>query len=259
MNDALKSSKELAMVEELCSKKKISLTSTEKSSISSYASSYMSTYTGFSSNGISQKSLERTLQYSALYLPKLIQAYYGKSGEHPVSDADLLAYYNSNFADIKQILISSNDDSGNALTGDKLKAAEATANEVYKQLSADHSKYSSLESTYDYDKSGAQSYPQGYIFAKDNTQYIQVFTNAAFEMKVNEVKMVQSSYGWHIMYRVPNDTSASVYNDTQKAEVLQDMKKSDMMKIIDSALAKAKVVKNNSMLNHYSPKKLKDS
>jgi general stress protein CsbA len=258
MTDALKSSKELAMAEELCEKKKITLSSSETSGISSYAKQYLTYYTGFASNGVKQASLERVLTYSYLRIPKLVQAYYGKSGETPVSDSDLLSYYSSNFADIKQIYMQTVDDNGKALADDKLKSIEATINSIYAQLTADKSKFDALQTQYDEDTSGRKSNPAGYIFAKGDTTYSSI-SDDAFSMKIGEIKKIKSTTGWRILYRVQPNTDASIYNDSMKTDVLNAMKTTDLINMLDSKLKSAKVTENKHTLDKYNPKNLKDS
>lgn len=258
MTDALKSTKELAMAEELCAKKNIALTSSETSGISSYAKQYLAYYTGFSSNGVKQTSLERLLSYSYLRIPKLIEAYYGKNGETPVSDSDLMNYYTGNFADIKQIYIQTVDDNGKSLPDDKLKSIDSNIDSVYSQLTADKSKFDSLQGKYDEDTSGRKSNPAGYIFPKGSSTYATI-SDDAFSMKVGEIKKVKYSDGWRILYRVQPSTDASIYNDTMKTEVLDTMKADDIIKLLDTKLKSAKVTENKHTLNKYNPKSLKDS
>jgi hypothetical protein len=259
INNALKSTEEFAVAGELCAKKKITLTADENKNLASYASQYMTQNTGFASNGITQASIEKYLSFYGLLMPLLINAYYGKSGENPVSDTDLKNYYTANFADIKQIYLTTIDDQGNALPDDQQKTIKAQADSIFAGLNADKTKFSVLQTQYDQDVNGAKANPAGYIFAKDESQLpASIFVSTAFTMNVGDVKEIQSDYGWHIIYKVTSDTSDSIYNDTMKTQVLQEMKSGDVMKLIDDNLAKAKVVKNEAAINHYNPKNLKD-
>jgi hypothetical protein len=258
INNATKSSEELAIAEELCKQKNISLTSDEQTSLSSNVSSYMSSYTGFASNGVSSASLQRVLSFNGYLTPKLIQAYYGKGGQTPVSDTDLLNYYTNNFADVKQIYITTLDDSGNALPADQLTKIKSTIDSVYNQVSADRSKFAGLQTQYDQDVNDEKSYPAGFIFPKNSSDFA-IFADKAFEMKVGDVAEMQSQYGWHVLYRLPTDTSTASYTDAMKQQVLETMKADDFKKLLDDTLAKAKVTVNQSTRNHYDPKKLKDS
>jgi hypothetical protein len=258
VNNALQSSEEMAMAEELAAKKKITITSDEKTSLASYVSQIMSENSGFASNGVVASSFQRVINFSGLLTPKLIDAYYGKKGENPVSDTDLLNYYTTNFADVKQIYITTIDDNGNALPDDKLKEIQATVNSIYTQLQADKSKFDSLQTTYDQDTTDRQNNPAGFIFPKNSSTYA-LFADTAFNTKIGDVSKTQSAYGWHILYRVPADTSASIYTDSMKTQVLDTMKADDFKALLDAALKKAKVVENKNTLNRYSPKNLKDS
>ena len=256
LNDAMKSTRDLAMAEKLCGEKNISLTDSEQSTVSSLASYYMSAYTGLANNGISSDSYQRVIRYQYFYLPKLLEALYGKNGTSPVSDADLLSYYTSNFADIKEIALSTVDDEGNSLSAAQLKKVSAQADSIYQQLSADTSKFDALQAQYD--PAMAKSNPAGEIFSADTTDYTSDFVTTAFGMKVGDVKKIESTDGWHIMYRVKTDTSASAYDDSMKEQVLGKMKLKDLMSQLDSEAAKAGIVVNSAAVKHYDPKKLKD-
>jgi hypothetical protein len=257
INSALKSTEELAMTEELCTKKKITLTAAENTNLASYASQYMTQYTGFASNGVSQASFEKYFSFYAL-VPKLIDAYYGKGGETPVSDTDLKNYYTGNYADIKQIYLTAVDANGTALPDDQQSTIKAQADQIFAGLNADKTKFAALQTQYDQDVTGQKNNPAGYIFAKDSNILPPTSVATAFTMKVGDVQEVPDVDGWHIIYKVAIDTSDSVYTDTMKEQVLQEMKTGDLIKLIDDNLAKAKVVKNEAAINHYNPKNLKD-
>lgn len=255
VNSALKDCERLAVTEALASSRKLSLTSSETSTAKQYAQTYYTYYTAYKSNGISQTSMQRLLSYQYL-LKKVFDSYYGKGGEKAVADADLKNYYTANFVHIKQIFFNKYDDSGNLLAADKLAQVKANAQKVFALAQAGKGSFDSLVTQYNED-SGMKSNPDGYIFDKSSS-YLQVFKDTAFAMNVGDVKLIESDEGYHIMYKVAVDPSASTYNDDMKETVLESMKWSDFQSLIDQKVKQAKIVKNAHTLNKYNPETLKD-
>ncbi len=250
VSEAQKETRELLATETLCKQRKVSLTSSEKSTVSSYAKNMMSSYTIFSNNGISETSLERVLAYSYYLKDALFQSYYGSTGTEAVSDAALKAYYTAHFVQIKQIFFSITDDSGNALSSTEQKAKKKKAQDVLGQISADRSNFDALVKT-DNEDSGMTSDPTGYVFGKTSS-YLSVFKNAAFKMKVGDVKLIKSSEGYHIMYKVALDSSKF---DSAKSDVLTDMKQATFTKMLDSYKG---ITVNGATIFRYNPKSLAD-
>lgn len=255
INSALKDCERMAVTENLAAKRKLSLTSTETSTAKQYAQTYSSYYSAYKSNGVSEASLQRLLELQFLS-KKVFDSYYAKGGEKAVPDADLKNYYTANFVHIKQIFFNKYDDTGALLSTEKLAQIKSTANQVLGMADANKGSFDSLVTKYNQD-SGMTSNPDGYIFDK-SASYLQVFKDAAFSMKVGDVKLIESDEGYHILYKVPVDPTASTYNDDMKEEVLESMKWTEYSQTIDGLVSKAKIVKNTHTLNKYSPKTLKD-
>lgn len=255
INSALKDCERLAVTESLASSRHLSLTSSETSTVKQYAQTYVSYYPAYKKNGVSQQSLQRLLGYQFL-AKKVFDSYYAKGGEKAVSDADLQNYYTSQFVHVKQIFFNKYDDTGALLSADKLAQIQATAKQVLATANAGKGKFDALVTQYNEDP-GMKSSPDGYIFDK-NASYLQVFKDTAFQMNVGDVKLVESDEGYHILYKVPVDPTASTYNDDMKEEVLESMKWSEFQKTIDEKVSQAKVTRNQHTLNKYNPKTLKD-
>lgn len=251
IDEATKDTRELLAAESLCAAKKITLTADEKSQVTSYAQNMMSSYTILANNGISQASVERVLAYTQYLKDRLFNSYYGTGGSEAVSDADLKDYYTKNFVQIKQIFFSTTDDSGAALSSADQKTKAKKANDVLGQISADRSNFSALMDTNNED-TGMKSNPDGYVFGKSE-DFVQVFKDAAFSMKVGDVKLIKSSMGYHILYKVTLDPSKF---DSVKTDVLTDMKNPTFLKMLDNHKG---ITVNNSTINRYDPKSLKDS
>lgn len=251
VDEATKNTRELLAAESLCATKKITLTADEKSQITSYAQNMMSSYTVLKDNGIAQASIEKVLAYTQYLKDRLFQSYYGSSGSEAVSDTDLKDYYTKNFVQIKQIFFSTTDDSGAALSTADQKAKQKKANDVLGQISADRSNFDTLMNANNEDP-GMKSNPDGYVFGKSQ-DFVQVFKDTAFSMKVGDVKLIKSSMGYHIMYKVPLDPAKF---DSAKSDVLTDMKNPAFLKLLDNYKG---ITVNNSTINRYNPKDLKDS
>jgi len=261
MNSALESCKELVAIEKLCASRKITLSSTEKTSASSTASTSYGSYTSlFTKNDISETSIQRIAK--DMYLKQaLFTSYYGTNGDKAVSEGDIEDYYTKNFAHIKQIFIAKfNTSTYAALTGDDLTAAEKKAKEAYAAASADVKNFSTYVTKYNQD-TGMTSNPDGYIFSKktavdSNHNYDTKFTDLAFSLKVGAVGMSESDMGWFIEYRVETDPKASTFTDSMKETVLSEMKNDEFEKIITDQVAKETFQQNEKTMNYYNPKKL---
>jgi hypothetical protein len=259
MSTALKATENLALLQQLSAQQKVSLSAADKSSYATEAGEYLSAsqYAGLKANGVTQSALENILGSQQLS-QILFDSYYDAGGTKAVSAADRDKYYTGNFVDLKQIVLLSQDDNGNALPDAQIKTKEAAATEVYNELKADPSKFSALLAKYNEDP-GMTANPEGYLFAKNNTEYIQDFTSAGFSMKVGDVKEIKESFGWEILYKVPlPPTTDKAYTSTIKEAAIQSMKSDEYAKFLTDTLAKAKIVKNDSTLNHYNPETMKD-
>ncbi len=245
---AQKETRELLATEALCAEKKITLTSDEKSTVSSQADNMISTYPIFNSNGIAKSSLERVLAYNTYLKDKLFQSYYGTNGSKAVSDNDLKNYYTNHFVQVKQIFFNIKDDSGNALTSAQQSDKEKKAKDIMGQVSSDRSNFDSLMNANTEDP-GVKEYPSGYIFGQSES-YVKEFKNAAFAMKVGDVRLVKSSLGYHVLYKVQLDACQF---DSKKSDVLTDMKNSEFLKMLDNYKG---ISVNNSTIGRYKPQKL---
>lgn len=255
INSALKDCERMAVTESLAATRKLSLTSTETSTAKQYAQTYSSYYPAYKSNGVSETSLQRLLEYQFIS-KKVFDSYYAKGGEKAVSDTDLKNYYTANFVHVKQIFFNKYDDTGALLSADKLAQIKSTASQVLGMAVANKGSFDSLVTKYNED-SGMTSNPDGYIFDK-SASYLQVFKDTAFSMAVGDVKLIESDEGYHILYKLPVDPTASTYNDNMKEQVLESMKWTEFSQTIDGLVSKAKIEKNSHTLNKYNPKTLKD-
>ena len=141
-------------------------------------------------------------------LPELI-----KKGEIKVDSKAALDTFKKDYVKAKHILISTVDSAtGAALSEDEVKAAKDKAQDILNQLNAG-AVFDTLMKEHNEDP-GMSSQPDGYVFTTG--EMVEEFEKAAFALKENEISgLVETSYGVHIIKRVPFDMSA----DTEKAYI----------------------------------------
>ena len=261
INYSMESTKQYVMVEQLCKKRNITLTSAEQSTAQKSAESAMSNNNAYEKNGISKASVQRIYADESL-ATKLFNSYYTGKGEKAVSDADLKSYYASNYVKIKHIVLLTVDNSGNALTTDKVAEVKKKADGILAKAKAAPATFDSLMTQYNQDKdstTGKQNSPTGYIFSKataENAGYDSTFTSTALSMKVGEIQEIKTSYGYDIMLKIKVDENYD-YFSTNKSSILGAMKGTDFQTTIANAVKSAKFEENKAAINHYNPRKLK--
>lgn len=268
-NQALQECGDLAIIEELSSSMKVSLSSSEENVAVSTANADNSQYSGYALNGVSTDSLKRIVgDYSSLEI-KLFNAYYGPGGKQAVSDTDLKTYFGKNYVRIEHIVFKNTDASGNALPTAQAAQVKAKADQVLKLAKAGKgANFTALMNQYSDDKtSGKVNDPAGYIFSQNSNgqyssdPYDDTLISTGFTMKVGDIQEITASYGYDVMYKVPLNSDMTTYNQyfTQnRQEILQEMKSADFQTMIDNALSKAKIQKNQAAINKYTPQSIKD-
>lgn len=245
IDQAVKNTSEMLLIEKTCKTEKVTLTAAEKSNADSQATQYYSSGTAsLTANNVSAESLKRVYEDYAL-ANKLYTHLYGDSGTKKISDTDLTKYM-ADYVRVKHIFFTDKDDSGNALTGSQLTAVKNKVNDVLAQVKKNPSQFDTLMQKYTEDTTGLQQNPDGYTFKKNDTQYVQEFVKAANDMKVGEIRLVTSSLGFHIMEKLDLDKS------TMKTQYANEL----FQKYIDDQYSKAKVERNQATINYYTPAKV---
>ena len=155
-------------------------------------------------------------EVSALY-QKLYKECVGENGEK-ITDAEILDYVNSvPYVTAKHILICTVDDEGNLLSEEEIAAAKETIEDIYAQLSAiaDQKK---LVKTFDQlmnehsEDTGLVVFPEGYTFTTG--EMVEEFEAAAFALEEYQLsEPVETSYGYHILLRLPTQRDSKVDYD----------------------------------------------
>ena len=166
--------------------------------------------------GINMSIFRQIKKYEAMQ--QLVQTYLfdPKTGKTKITDDMVNAFYSQNCVRIKHILILLNpgtkdvDGKPESYTADELAQRNKTADDIYNGILGGASFDSFASQSED---PGTKSSPDGYTISKD-TGFVPEVVTAAFEMKIGEVRKVQSAlYGWHIIQRLdllPADQAANI-------------------------------------------------
>ncbi|MBP5246033.1 MAG: peptidylprolyl isomerase [Clostridia bacterium] len=167
--------------------------------------------------------LENEILYQ-LY-SKLQQVLYLEGGERfDDIKKTTLDYYNENgFIRVKHILVSFPEvNEGEELTEEQKAETYAKAKEVLDKANAGED-FDELIEEFNEDP-GTASNPDGYYF-NDESTFTPAFKEASFALKEGEISgLVESSYGYHIIKRLPIDDEAIAYTDVYYDNMLNDFR-----------------------------------
>lgn len=134
---------------------------------------------------------------------------YGANGEK-LSEADVLAWANdNNYVRCKHILFLTKNDDGTDMTDEEKAEVRKEAETTLEELRALESDRETMMARFDElmaeaDYPGMTNFPDGYIFTDD--QMVQEFEDGARALADYEISdIVESSYGYHIILRLPLD------------------------------------------------------
>lgn len=153
---------------------------------------------------ITQELFDRTLvdQY-------LVQNLYKSC----TSDEEIKEYAEKNYVRVSHILVSTLDENGLPLDGDALEEKTALANSLYNRAVAGED-FDALVKEYGEDP-GMASAPKGYFFTTG--KMVKEFEDKSFELEVGEIgEPVKTSYGYHIIKKLPLDVEAEIANETNE-------------------------------------------
>lgn len=240
-NDVLSTVKQELVIENLAEQYGVTLTDEQKAAIESDEQSFIEQYggeEGFAAElaklGLRRETYERITRANYLY-QNLYQLYQTEGSALYASDEDLAVYAaDQGYITADHILLATKDTAtGEALSDEQKAEKKALAEELAEKLRSytgdDLASYfAELADEYSEDP-GRASYPSGYTFTTGSM--VQEFEDAAYALSEGEVSdIVESSFGYHILLRLPLD----------KAAAAETVREDYFSSLIDEQMDKAK-------------------
>lgn len=218
----LSSVKQHLVLENLASKYGVTLTEGQESAMADSDQTYIDQYGSeeafeeeIAKLGMRRETYDRVARSNYLY-QNLYQLYNTEGSALYASDEDLAVYAaDQNYITADHILLSTKDlTTGEALTDEQKAEKKALAEEIKQKLDACEGDideltalFQELADQYSEDP-GRETYPTGYTFTTGSM--VQEFEDAAYALSEGEVsEVVESSFGYHILLRLPLDKSAA--------------------------------------------------
>ena len=182
----------------------------------------------------------------------VIMHYFGPESKiNPTPRKDIREYYNEYYSKVKHIFFSTRDEETNDYSNEEKAKIGEKANAVYDRVAAGED-FEKLLDEFNEDP-GMASNPEGYIFSKEDTSYVPLFTQTAFEMQAGDVRIIQTYMGYHIMKKyafteedafAPENEKMLIENmkSAEATELLDDLKEEIGVKYNDTVLAELSVV-----------------
>ena len=214
--------KQHLVLENLANKYGVTLTEGQESAMADSDQTYIDQYGSeeafeeeIAKLGMRRETYDRVARSNYLY-QNLYQLYNTEGSALYASDEDLAVYAaDQNYITADHILLSTKDlTTGEALTDEQKAEKKALAEEIKQKLDACEGDideltalFQELADQYSEDP-GRESYPTGYTFTTGSM--VQEFEDAAYALSEGEVsEVVESSFGYHILLRLPLDKSAA--------------------------------------------------
>lgn len=183
----------------------------------------------------------------SLLMDAAFEALYGEEGKDFPDDEAVSYGEEQELLRAKHILLMTVDkETGAALDEETAAEKKAKADELYEQLAAVKDDPEKLETLFDqlmeeYTEDNSSDFPDGYLFAADvMVPEFEDTTRGLEEYGLSEP--VQSSYGWHIILRLPIDPDGTVLDTGGQQTPLRAAAASDaMMTLITETVQKAEV------------------
>lgn len=154
----------------------------------------------FRENGFTEELYDKYAEHYAM-LEKLENHYFGENGTMAPEESEIESYYQEHYLRAKHVLIRTVDESSQEITDEEtLAQLEAKAQDIY-QRAINGEDFDSLVDEYSEDP-GSASNPDGYVFTEG--EMIAEFEDAVKALEIGGIsEPVKSSYGWHIIQRLP--------------------------------------------------------
>ena len=196
-------------IDELCNEYNIVITDEEKEQLQKEKKEDMQNSGGIVNWTVSLKQSGCTeavydlLSETSLKYDKLYDYLYGENGTEKLSEEDLRKEYEEKYITSAHILFSSEDEEGNALGEEELKAKKELAEKTLERVKNGED-FIELSKELSEDP-GVATNPNGYTFTEG--EMINEFYNTSKSLEVNAVsEIVETEFGYHIIKRLPLDS-----------------------------------------------------
>lgn len=184
----------------------------------------------------------------------VIMHYFGPDSEiNPTPRDEIEKYYNEYYSKVKHIFFSTRDSETNDYNNEKKAEIGKKAQGVYDRI-MNGEDFEKLLDEYNED-TGMVTNPDGYVFSSDDTSYVPLFVDTAFEMKPGDVRLIQTYMGYHIIkkYSFTDDDTFSPENEKL---LIENMKSTEASDLLDELKERIGVTYNNTVLEELSVKNL---
>ncbi len=202
---AIKTLKKSVLIKAIADFEKIELSEDEKAQLSSAIAQVKSNYGGLSAFNKMLKEYGAAGDFVELIIGQSLYqtALQEKFALEDPTDDELKQYMKEKYRRAKHVLIQVGED---VVTGD-LEKTEAEKILKQAQEGADFDALIKEHS----DDPGSQSNPDGYVFTDD--EMVKEFQDGVDSIKPGEFTMVKSSYGYHVIQRLPLDESDAKFEE----------------------------------------------
>ncbi len=161
----------------------------------------------------------REIYMATTYYPDMLYDYYfdEQVGIQPLTEADVRAFYDEYTEyTMKHIMFSYEtvDADGNPLDDAAIQANKAAAKkeaeDTLKKIENGETDFDTAMNSLS-DDASLSTYPDGYAWAEGDGMLPEIFTTAAKEMEIGEMKLYESENGYHIMYELDPDEYYDVH------------------------------------------------
>lgn len=179
-----------------------------------------------------ERYVELSLKHNNLY-----KHFYGEGGIFAVSEDTAKTYFADNYAVVTHIFFDTSpiqkaDGSYASMSDEEISAKREKAQFVMNSLSAGEDFYA-LKSEYTEDYAESEYYPNGFLVTNDGS-FPTEFTLAALEMEVGTYRLVESSAGIHVMYKLPMNPELYKTDDAVYNSIMSRLVSSDFTSRLDS-------------------------
>ena len=210
-----------AYIESVCDEKDISISGEDLETTESYVDNYWNNY-GYSAyygaNGVSYETFKEFFTYSNL-MQTYFLSIYGKEGEEPVAEETIKSTLSEKFVLADVLIIGLTDDSGNALSDEKV-AGEKSKLEGYKKRLDNGEDFKTIyeevngkqqSTSTDSKEEKPEDELAQVLGAEDTESYASQHYNAVKELKLGETKIVEDTENKQLLLFLKKDIMADGY------------------------------------------------